>query len=188
VRFAEAGIHATAFDYFGRTAGLGDRDDAFDWMEHTQLTKPDTIALDVAATAARVRSADGGGATSVFTVGFCFGGRNSFNQAARGHGLAGVVGFYGGVARRDDGDQDAPIDLASRYECPVLGLFAGEDQRITREHVKQFEFALDDAGIDNECVVYDGAPHSFFDRYQPDHREASADAWRRILAFIEGNS
>ena len=188
LRFADAGIHATAFDYFGRTAGLGERDDEFDWMAHTQQTRPDTIAMDVAATADRVRSPEGGAAASLFTVGFCFGGRNSFNQAARGHGRAGVIGFYGGVAPRDDADHEAPVNLVSRYECPVLGLFAGEDQRITRDHVDRFERALGDAGVANECVVYDGAPHSFFDRYQPDHREASDDAWRRMLAFIAHHS
>ena len=102
--------------------------------------------------------------------------------------MAGVIGFYGGVAPRDESDRDAPIDLASRYECPVLGLFAGDDQRITREHVRAFERALDDTGVTYECVIYDGAPHSFFDRYQPDYAEASEDAWRRILAFIEGNA
>jgi carboxymethylenebutenolidase len=51
---------------------------------------------DVAATVAHLRSDAGGGARAVYTVGFCFGGRHSFNQAARGHGLAGVIGFYGG--------------------------------------------------------------------------------------------
>ena len=35
------------------------------------------------------------GAPSIFTVGFCFGGRNSWLAAASGHGLAGAVGFYG---------------------------------------------------------------------------------------------
>src|ERR687887_716613 len=34
LRFAETGVHATAFDYFGRTAGVARRDDSFDfWPE-----------------------------------------------------------------------------------------------------------------------------------------------------------
>jgi carboxymethylenebutenolidase len=32
--------------------------------------------------------------------------------------------------------------------------------------------------------VYDGAPHSFFDRRAADHAEASAAAWSEMLAFI----
>src|SRR5437763_3547172 len=135
VRFAEAGIHATAFDYFGRTSGLGPREDDFEWMPHVQQTKPDQIAADVAAAIRHVRSPEGGGAKSVFTVGFCFGGRNSFNQAGRGHGLAGVVGFYGRVARNEEGDANAPVDLAAGYACPVLGLFGGAVQALSRDDV-----------------------------------------------------
>jgi carboxymethylenebutenolidase len=37
-------------------------------------------------------------------------------------------------------------------------------------------------------VVYDGAPHSFFDRKFEAHAEASADAWERVLAFIAQHS
>jgi carboxymethylenebutenolidase len=187
-RFAEAGIHATAFDYFGRTAGVRKRDDDFEFMPHVDQCRPDTIAADVAATVAHVRSPAGGGATSVFTVGFCFGGRNSFNQAARGHGLSGVIGFYGRVALRDDSDANAPVDLAKDYACPVLGLFGGADQSITREDVDAFRRALDDAGVRDEIVTYEGAPHSFFDRTFAQYREECDDAWTRILAFVEGNA
>src|SRR5438876_5738282 len=31
-RFAQAGVHATALDYFGRTAGLDERDAGFDFL------------------------------------------------------------------------------------------------------------------------------------------------------------
>jgi carboxymethylenebutenolidase len=33
--------------------------------------------------------------------------------------------------------------------------------------------------------VYEGAPHSFFDRRFEEYAEQSADAWKRVLAFIE---
>jgi carboxymethylenebutenolidase len=184
VRFAGAGVHATAMDYFGRTAGIGDRGDGFRFRDHVAKTTPDGIASDAAATVAHLRSAEGGGADRVFTLGFCFGGRHSFNQAARGHDLAGVVGFYGFPAQRDRDDDDAPVVLAKAYACPVLGLFGGADESIPREAVEAFRSALDDVGVRNELVVYDGAPHSFFDRKAEDYAEASADSWRRILAFL----
>src|SRR5436190_8777179 len=141
VRFAEAGIHATAFDYFGRTAGIGSGDargEDFEYVPHVQRTHPDTIAADVAATVDHVRSLDGGAATSVFTVGFCFGGRGSFNQAARGHGLSGVIGFYGRVGEREPGDADAPVLQAKSYACPLLGLFGGADPAISAGDVAVF--------------------------------------------------
>jgi carboxymethylenebutenolidase len=150
-------------------------------------TTPDGIAADTAAAVAHVRSEAGGGADAVFTVGFCFGGRNSFNQSARGHGLAGVIGFYGFPTRRDENDTNAPSDVLDRFEAPVLGLFGGADQAIKVEFVEQFREALDAAGIDNEIVIYEDAPHSFFDRTAEEHADDSADAWRRMLDFINRN-
>jgi carboxymethylenebutenolidase len=187
LRFTEAGVHATAIDYFGRTAGIGDRGDDFDYQKHSALTEDPTVTIDVAAGIAHVRSAEGGEASAVFTVGFCYGGRMSFNQAAAGHGLAGVVGFYGRVAEEEPGDPTAPIALAPRYDCPVLGLFGGADRKILPEHIDAFRHALDDAGVPNELVVYEGAPHSFFDRSAAEHQAAEEDAWTRMLRFIEAS-
>src|ERR1700676_2931653 len=48
-RFAEAGIDAVAIDYFGRTAGMGDRDESFDYKPHVEQSTPENIAQDVAA-------------------------------------------------------------------------------------------------------------------------------------------
>ncbi len=60
----------------------------------------------------------------------------------------------------------------------------GADQAIPVEDVDAFEQALAEAGVEHELVVYDGAPHSFFDRKQEEHAEASEDAWRRTLEFV----
>src|SRR6478735_1276727 len=67
-RFAAAGHPAIAIDYFGRTAGLGPRDESFEYMPHVRQTTPDTVALDVAAA---IEALD---VERVVTVGFCFGG------------------------------------------------------------------------------------------------------------------
>jgi carboxymethylenebutenolidase len=194
MRFAGAGIPAVAIDYFGRTAGVGGRGDDFDWRSHLKHTTSETIAMDIAAAVELVRSQEGGRATSVFTVGFCFGGRLSFNQAAEAHELAGVVGFYGGLAPipsdrlaffgLEGEDTSAPLQRISGYRCPVLGLFGGADPGITAEHRSAFDQALTEAGLPHEIVVYEGAPHSFFDRSFDEHREACADAWRRVLDFV----
>jgi carboxymethylenebutenolidase len=190
LRFAEAGVHATAFDYFGRTAGVAERDDNFDFMPEVMKTTPAGTAADVAASAAHVRSDAGGGATSAFTVGFCFGGRNSFNQAVAGHGLAGVIGFYGMVGESPmfGGPETAPVNLASKYECPVLGLFGGTDGIITQDSIDAFGKALDAANVANELKTYDGAPHSFFDRAFDQFKDACDDAWVRMLKFIKTNA
>src|ERR671923_2513600 len=68
LRFAERGIAAVAIDYFGRTAGVGKRDDDFPYMEHVPQLTPETVQQDVAAAVEHLRAA---GCQSVFTVGFC---------------------------------------------------------------------------------------------------------------------
>jgi carboxymethylenebutenolidase len=181
LRFAERGYAALAFDYFGRTAGTGKRGDDWEYMPHVEQTTTEGLRADVAAAVARLREA---GCSSIFTVGFCYGGRNAWLAAADGHGLSGAIGFYG---RPHEGRPPgrSPIDRAGEFEAPILALMGGADAGIPIEHVKEFEHALDEAGVDHEVVIYDGAPHSFFDRKQEEFAEASDDAWRRTLAFIE---
>jgi carboxymethylenebutenolidase len=180
LRFAERGYPAVAFDYFGRTAGAEKRGDDFEYMPHVQETTPEGVQADVAAAVAHLRAA---GCTSVFTVGFCFGGRNSWLAAAAGHGLAGAIGFYGMPAERNG--LPGPTQRASELQAPILALQAGGDENILAEHNAAFDAALTEAGVEHDVVTYDGAPHSFFDRKQEQFADASDDAWRRVLAFIE---
>ncbi len=180
LRFAERGFAAVAIDYFGRTAGVEKRDDDFEYMPHVQQTKPELVQADVGAAVEQLR---GLGCTSVFTVGFCFGGRNSWLAAASGHALAGAVGFYGFPTERNG--VEGPAERASEIDAPILALQAGADKNITKVENDAFEEALTKAGVEHEIVVYDGAPHSFFDRKQEEFAEASDDAWARTLRFIQ---
>jgi len=184
LRLAERAISAVAIDYFGRTAGLGKRGDDFDYMPHVEQTTPEGIQADVGAAAEYLRSH---GARAIFTVGFCFGGRNSWLSAAGGHDLAGAIGFYGRPGRGSDGTP-GPTERAQELDAPILALQAGADQNITAEDNADFDHALSAAGVEHELVVYDGAPHSFFDRSQEQFAEASEDAWKRVLEFIERHS
>jgi carboxymethylenebutenolidase len=184
LRFAERGYAAVAFDYFGRTAGASTRDDEFEYMEHFEQTTPDGVQSDVGAAVAHLRSQ---GTRTIFTVGFCFGGRNSWLAAAAGHGLAGAVGFYGRPGEGRDGTP-GPTQKASEIESPVLALQAGDDANITAADNAAFDEALTAAGVEHELVTYDGAPHSFFDRKQEEFAAASDDAWAKTLAFIAAHS
>jgi carboxymethylenebutenolidase len=180
LRFAERGYPAVAFDYFGRTAGVEKRGDDFEYMPHVQQTTPEGVQADVAAAVAQLRAQ---GVTSIFTVGFCFGGRNSWLAAASGHGLAGAVGFYGMPGERNGAP--GPTERAGDIEAPILALQAGADEHILPAANAAFDEALTRAGVEHDVVVYDGAPHSFFDRKQEQFAEASDDAWQRVLAFVE---
>ena len=179
LRFAERGIAAVAFDYFGRTAGAAKRDDDFEYMPHVEQLTDTAVQADTAAALGRLREL---GATTLFSVGFCFGGRASWVAAASGHGLAGSIGFYGSPTRERGGP--SVVQRAEQVACPILALQAGDDQGITAEDNAAFEAALTSAGVEHEIVTYDGAPHSFFDRKQEQFADASDDAWARTLAFI----
>jgi len=179
-RFAETGIDAVAIDYFGRTAGIGDRSDSFEYMPHVEKTTQENIALDVAAAMAYLKSTDGGGVKAVFTVGFCFGGSSSWNQSALNPGLNGCIGFYGRPPRSEP--------YISRMKAPLLLLVAGADGATPVEVSKEFERMLAAAGVPHEMHIYEGAPHSFFDRTFEQWKDACDDAWRRILAFVKKHS
>jgi carboxymethylenebutenolidase len=180
LRFAERGHEAVAIDYFGRSAGVGARDESFPYRDHVAQTTPEGIQADVGAAVEHLRPHAG----AIFTVGFCFGGRHSWLAAAGGHGLAGAVGFYGRPGRGQDGSA-GPIERVADMTAPILGLMGGADQGIPASDVAAFDQALESAGVEHELVTYDGAPHSFFDRRFEEFGDASADAWERVLAFLE---
>jgi carboxymethylenebutenolidase len=173
-RFAEAGFHTTTIDYYGRTAGPGVRDDEFDWEAHLPKVTPDHVRLDVAAAADKLREANPG---PVFTVGFCLGGSHSWRLSASDLELAGVIGFYG--------QPKLVHDVLADFSKPALLLIAGADVATSQTEFGEFTTALDEAGKTYEKHVYDGAPHSFFDRAFGEWADACDDAWRRILSFTE---
>jgi carboxymethylenebutenolidase len=177
LRFAERGYAAVAFDYFGRTAGASKRGEDFEYRPHVEETTTATVRADVAACITFLRER---GAEAVFTVGFCFGGRHSWLAAADQDGLAGAVGFYGRPAE--------PTERAADMKAPILALQAGADRSISAEDNAAFERALESAGVEHELVTYEGAPHSFFDRKQEEFKDASEDAWSKVLTFLSTHS
>jgi carboxymethylenebutenolidase len=181
-RFARAGHHAIAFDYFGRTAGTGERGEEFEYMPHVAQTRVETVQQDISAAIEALRERTG--TRNVVTVGFCFGGSHSFAAATSPElDLTAAVGFYGRLVPSREG-APAPLEHAGETRCPVLGLFGGADPAIPPDEVEAFDRALDAAGVEHEIVSYPGAPHSFFDRSQAEHAEASEHAWRRVLEFL----
>lgn len=174
-RFAEAGFEAIALDYFGRTATSADRGEGFEFRSHVERTQPQTVAADVRACVEYLKTPDGGRPRAIFTVGFCFGGRQSWSQLASGHGLAGAIGFYGG-------QPELLIPLIPRMQGELLMLLAGQD--FTKpEQFEALQDKLREGGVKFESHTYPDAPHSFFDRTFTDHAQACDDAWHRILDF-----
>jgi carboxymethylenebutenolidase len=184
LRFAEAGVDALAIDMYGRSAGPEKRAADFEYEPHVTQLSSDGVNADVGAAADWLRSADAQRLARLYTVGFCVGGRISLVQAAAGLGLAGVIAFYGWPVGPHRSNVPAPADVAPEFGSSVLSIYGGADERIPAEARQAFDRALEAAAVEHRTVVYDGAPHSFFDRKQDQFAEASTDAWRRMLDFM----
>lgn len=178
-RFAEAGLAAVAVDYFGRTAGVaetGTRGEDFDWKTHIPQTTEAGIDADVTAGIEYLRSRTDP-TLPVITVGFCFGGSHSWRQSGGTLDLAGSAGFYG--------KPDVVGEAATRAQKPVVMLIAGADSATPVEDQRRLAATMRAAGADVDDVVYEGAPHSFFDRAFGEWADACQDAWRHVLALAD---
>lgn len=177
-RFAEAGLTAVAIDYFGRSAGLpenGWRAEDFDWQPHVNAATPAGVNLDSQAAIDYMRAAHGE-QLPIISVGFCFGGGQAWRQSSSDLDLEAVVGFYG----RPD-----YVGRSAKHAKKLTYMFlAGEDFTPVEDQLALAE-VMRSGGAEVITVVYDGAPHSFFDRAFDEWAEASADAWKRILDLTD---
>ncbi len=183
LRFAEVGIRALAIDYFGRTAGITPRDEAFVYAPHVEQMTIPTFLNDAAAAFTYLRN-QSKTPRATFIVGFCRGGTLALHTGAEKFDLAGVIAFYAGLSRPMPGSKGSTLEQAGKMRYPVLGLFGGADASIPASDREQLEQQLSRAGVQHEIVAYPGAPHSFFDRRYTEFADASADAWKRVLRFV----
>jgi carboxymethylenebutenolidase len=113
----------------------------------------------------------------VGVVGFCMGGGLVLQTALAEDDMGAGVVFYG---------RPLEPEQAAQVKAPILGLFGSEDGGIPVDAAQAMHAAFDEAGLENEIQVYEGAQHAFFNdtrdsSYDP---EAAADAWPRTLAWF----
>ncbi|MDQ2869857.1 MAG: dienelactone hydrolase family protein [Acidobacteriota bacterium] len=157
----------------GGTESAASRDDVVKLVRG--LTPEETTARlnAVREWAIKLPSANGKSAT----IGFCWGGGQSFAYAASSPGLNGAVVYYGASPE--------PAQMA-KTGAPVVGFYGGDDARITAT-IPATEAEMKKNGKSYEPHVYDGAGHGFL-RAQQDrdgaNSKATADAWPRTVAFL----
>lgn len=112
----------------------------------------------------------------VGVVGFCMGGGLVLQTALAEEDLGAGVVFYGSPLSPEE---------APKVNGPIMGHYGADDGGIPAEAVNAMDAAFDEAGIENEIYIYEGAPHAFFndtrDSYRP---EAVAEAWPRTLEWF----
>lgn len=145
-----------------------------------RVTSPTALAQfarELLACAEFVRSLPEVDPDRVGCLGFCFGGSVTARLATLDPRLRAAVVFYG---------QSPPAEDIPRIRASVLGLYGSEDPGLTGT-VPAFAEAMRAAGSSFEYHVYPGARHAFFNdtRASNYHAESAADAWPRVLIFLQ---
>jgi carboxymethylenebutenolidase len=84
-----------------------------------------------------------------------------------------------------EGEENPPLEQVPDIDASVLGLYGGDDPRIT-DNVPKFVEAMEKSGKKFSYHVYPDAPHAFFNDTRPNYRsEVAQDAWQRVLTFFE---
>ena len=100
---------------------------------------------------------------------------------------AGVAWYGRLVGDRNANNPTYPVDIATKLNGPVLGLYGGADAGIPVSTVEEMRKALG-PGSKSQIHVYEGMPHAFFADYRPSYRkDAADDGWKRFLDWMRSN-
>lgn len=158
----------------GGTDSLASSDDVVKLVR--ALTPADVTARLNAVRGYAVKLPAAGGKTA--TLGFCWGGAQSFAYATQQPALSAAVVYYG--------SSPAQPDLA-RLQAPVLGLYGGDDARVNAT-IAPAEAETKRLGKTYEPNVYEGAGHGFLRQQEGRdgaNLKASRQAWPRTIAFLK---
>jgi len=127
--------------------------------------------------AARYATALPAARNAVGSVGFCWGGSNSFALATSWPDLGAAVVYYG---------TSPAADALARVRAPVLGLYGGDDARVGAT-VPPAQAQMQQLGKRYEVHMFEGAGHGFLrdqsGRSGANQRAAEA-AWPSTVAFL----
>ena len=186
-RLAKAGYMAVATEYYARLGDLSKMTDIKQILADIISKEPDAQYLADADATVTWAAANKGDTSRIGVTGFCRGGRMTWLCAAHNPKVKAAVAWYGPV-----GGQPSPIqpatatDYAEHLNCPLLGLYGGQDQGIPVEAVKAAEAKAKAAKKTVEIVIYPDAPHGFHADYRPSYRkDAADDGWKRMLAWFK---
>jgi len=109
-------------------------------------------------------------------TGFCWGGAMTNQVVVNSPDLLAAVPYYG----RQPETADVP-----KIKASLLLHYAGNDERINKG-IAAFEKALQEAKIEYQLFMYEGAEHAFNNDTNPSryNKEAAELAWERTIAFF----
>jgi carboxymethylenebutenolidase len=136
--------------------------------------EPDRITSDLDAVYAYVNGLPAVFKDRIGTIGFCWGGGQSFRYATHNPNLRAAVVCYG----------PAPDTAAiRRIKAPILGVYGENDERITGS-LPEVAGQMQSAGKTFTYDVYPGTGHGFLKRGRQGSDGPQVErAWTRILQF-----
>jgi carboxymethylenebutenolidase len=158
----------------GGTDSVGSRDDVVALVR--KITPDEAVRRLNAVRAWALKIPAGNG--KIATVGFCWGGGQSFAYAGAQPALAAAVVFYGV-------SPEPPIIGA--IQAPVLGHYGGDDERVDAT-IPPAQAQMKKLGKSYEVHIYDGAGHGFLrDQSGRDgaNLKATQQAWPRTVTFLK---
>ncbi|MEX1140584.1 MAG: dienelactone hydrolase family protein [Bacteroidota bacterium] len=158
----------------GGTESATSRDQIVGWIRG--LTDEDVLTRLNAARSYGIGLPASNGKSA--TIGFCWGGTQSFAYACLQPGLDAAVVYYGS-------SPDSSL-LAQVKSTPVLGLYGGDDARVNAT-IEQAQQLLKRRWKTYEVEIYEGAGHGFL-RAQAGREganlKATQKAWPRTVEFL----
>jgi carboxymethylenebutenolidase len=120
-------------------------------------------------------------------VGFCFGGRVSYQSACNVPDLKAAVVYYGGrILQPLGGPGPAPVEQTANITAPLMGVFGEEDSNPSPADVATIEVELKNHGKTHKLHMYPGCGHGFHCDGRASYRhEAAKDAWAKTIAWFD---
>lgn len=186
-RLATAGFEALLPEVFFRQDPLTERTHELAMARRRTLDENQT-QQDLLAALDWLQARHGG--ERVGTIGFCMGGTQVLDLAARRQDLITVV-FYGFPARLPQATHltaPAPLEVVDQITGPILGFWGDQDHAAGLDNVRKLEEALASRGVDISVRVYPGLGHGFMaaSELDPDRAgyDAACEAWTKTLEFL----
>ena len=160
---------------YEKTSDFANSDDA---RNAIYQLKPEQVQDDLNAVQVYAEKIPAGNGQTV-SIGFCWGGSQSFRFATYNDQLKAALVFYGGTP---DSSEIAKIN------APVYGFYGGNDARITGR-VPETERLMKKEGKLYRYEIYDGAGHAFMRRgddpsVSDDNTKARDESWEEIKAIL----
>jgi len=187
-RFAKLGHVAIAPELYARQGDVSKISNINDIISTVVAKVPDAqVMSDLDATVAWAKKSSKGDTNKLGITGFCWGGRIVWLYSAHSRQLKAGVAWYGRlVGAPDELHPLHPVDIASKLNAPVLGLYGGKDTGIPQDTVEKMRAAVKAAGGKSEIVVYPDAGHGFNADYRPGYdKNAAQDGLRRLQEWFK---